>query len=261
MPELPRELEREIFELALLCDRKDAALKLALSLVARRVQFWVDLVFYKMVTISNEKDAEKFAKLIASSLKPPGFFAAVKTLCIPYKVTAGQACAILSACTGVQFLACWIDSKNCPELPLLLCRLPLRRLSVEFQHLLKIPLVPSAWFSNLTHLELVIWENSGVPELDFSTLGRLPSITHVALPSAQTGPTHAAVVCSSCPNLQVLVIIRDPFNDQVEDYSFDIRIVMLDDDLEDCMTEWEAYHFGLPDMWSRAEEVVQKRKL
>lgn len=38
--DLPIELEREIFQLALRSNRDDAAVKLALSLVARRVQFW-----------------------------------------------------------------------------------------------------------------------------------------------------------------------------------------------------------------------------
>ncbi|KAJ7665559.1 hypothetical protein B0H17DRAFT_1211010 [Mycena rosella] len=260
MPSLPHELEREIFELALLSDRKDAALKLALSLVARRVQFWVDLVFYKMVTISDAKHADKFANLVASNLKPPGFFARVNSLCLPYSVTAKQACTILSACTGVQFLACWVNSKYCPELPLLLGRLPLRRLSVEFRHFLKIlSVLASAWFSNLTHLNLVMWADGYPQKLDLSTLSRLPGVTHVALPS-EIDPAHAAVVCSSCPNLQVLVVIHNPYTDLIHDYSFDIRIV-VNDDPDDCTTDWEAHYFGSPDIWSHAEDVIQKRKL
>ncbi|KAJ7700159.1 hypothetical protein B0H17DRAFT_1129125 [Mycena rosella] len=143
----------------------------------------VDLVFYKMVTISDAKHADKFANLVASNLKPLAFL---------HGVTAKQACTILSACTGVQFLACWVNSKYCPELPLLLGRLPLRRLSVEFRHFLKIlSVLASAWFSNLTHLNLVMWADGYPQKLDLSTLSRLPGVTHVALPS-EIDPAHAA---------------------------------------------------------------------
>ncbi|KAJ7498849.1 hypothetical protein FB451DRAFT_12690 [Mycena latifolia] len=261
MPELPPELEREIFELALRTNRQDAAFKLTLSLVARRVQFWVDLAFYEMVTISHETQATKFVKLIASKLKPPDFFTAVKILCLPYSVTGEQACAILSACTKVQMLACWVDCTDSPELPLLVSRLPLRRLSIEYQHFLEIPVVASTWLSNLTHVDLVLWD-FGLSDIDLSTLSRLPRVTHVALPLYRTASAHAAIVCSSCPNLRVLVIISDPNReedtDPAQNYLFDPRIV-VEAGPTNIIQDWEALYFGLPDLWSYAEDAIAQR--
>ncbi|KAJ7095448.1 hypothetical protein B0H15DRAFT_946839 [Mycena belliarum] len=263
MPDLPPELEREIFELALKSNH-NAASKLALSLVARRVQCWVDLAFYEMVTILHESHAAKFVDLIESNLKPPGFFVAVKILCLPYSVTAEQACAILSVCTEVQLLACWVDYNDALELPPLVGRLPLRRLSVEFRHFLKIPLVPSAWFSDLTHLDLVLWDYADdLPQMDLSALSRLPRVTHVAMQAFRTGPEHAAVVCASCPNLRVLVMITYQDHDDTDptpDYLFDPRIVVQEG--PSLITrDWEAPYFDWPDMWSQAEDVLEERRL
>ncbi|KAJ6599002.1 hypothetical protein DFH09DRAFT_1070855 [Mycena vulgaris] len=260
MPELPYELERAIFELALRSNRKDAAFRLTLSLVARRVQFWVDLIFYELVSISNEERADKFVDFIASNLKPPGFFTAVKTLCIVNSVTGAQACAILSACTEVQLLACWVDCTDYPELPILIGRLSLRRLSIELTHFSKIPLVPSTWLLSLTHLDLVVWEPS-LRASELSNVSRLPAVTHVSVTSSKVGPEHATIVCSLCPELQLLVVMDDSngTDDEDNDFLFDSRIV-VEDEPQNIIEDWEAPYFGLPDIWSRAEAVLEQRK-
>ncbi|KAJ7771383.1 hypothetical protein DFH07DRAFT_914109 [Mycena maculata] len=260
MPELPTELEREIFELAFRCNR-DTAFKSTLSLVARRVHLWVDRVFYEMVSIDSKEHAAKFISLIDSNLKPPGFFTAVKTLCLPYDVKAAQAYIILSACTAVQQLACWVKYTDVPDIPLLLSQCPLRRLSIEFTHFSNIPATPSTWILSLTHVELVIWVED-LPPAELSTLSRLPSLTHVALPFRHMGSAHAVVVLSSCPSLQVLTFIVQNSEFTVpEEYEFDPRIVLQDDpDPGDGTADWEAPYFGLSDIWSRAEDIVQQRK-
>ncbi|KAJ6539407.1 hypothetical protein B0H19DRAFT_1240149 [Mycena capillaripes] len=259
MPELPSELERDIFELAFRTNRRElrrgVALKQTLCLVARRVQIWIDLVYYELVSITNQRGAERFLSLIQSNLKPPGFFAAVKTLCLPSDVTAKIACGILSTCPQIESLACWVDYKNNTELPLLLCPLPLRRLSIEAKHFSTIPLIPSTWLSGVTHLDLFTWRS--FPASDLSKLESLPRLTHVALTITKMGSEHVAVVRASCPRLQVLVLLKER-NAPTPDFENDHRIVVQDEP-KDPDADWEAPYFGQPDMWSCAEAVVEQQ--
>ncbi|KAJ7762390.1 hypothetical protein DFH07DRAFT_771165 [Mycena maculata] len=266
MPFLPRELECEIFETAFRSDPKNAALRLSLCLVARRVQFWVDLIYYETVTISGKSRANQFLDLISRKL--PGFFAvAVKILCLVHAVETVQAVAILAACPAVQHLACWVQQRDYPDLALLISRLPLSRLWIEFTHFLNVPV---AFFSKLTHVELVFWESTGIQAPDIYRLIRsfqqLPELTHIALaftPST-ANQAHAEAICSSLPDLRVVIIVRDDaWHDYEElempnDYSFDARIVTfsrisMDDD-------WEATNFGHDNIWSHAEGVIAQRR-
>ncbi|KAJ7781174.1 hypothetical protein B0H16DRAFT_1299563 [Mycena metata] len=256
MPDLPCELEREIFELAVISNRKD---RLTLCLVARRVQHWVDLIYWKMVTIHrpNSPEAGRFLRFIQSNLKPPGFFAAVKILCLTYSRAAEDACGILAACTQVQRLGCWVDFGGHPDFPQLVSQLPLRRLSMEVNHFLRIPLTPSTWLSYLTHLELVAWHDYDAASL--SVLAHFPRLTHVCVNAGfEGGREHAAVVCSSCPLLRVLIFV---VNDLLASRSlaYDHRIV-LQERLQNIVGDWEAPYFGLPDMWDRADAIVEEQR-
>jgi len=254
-PNLPAELQREIFEIAVRLNHQDAALKLNLSLVAQHVRFWVDWVFYEMVTIVGPKSADKFFELV--DLKAPGFFAiAVKTLLLS-SLPADYAVRVLSFCAGVQSLAFWTWHFPTLALPPI-SQLPLRRLSVRFclaDIITGAP--PPLWLSSLTHIDIAFFRAS---KSYVEKLGRLPSLTHVALYSA--GPPLAEVVCASYPNLRVLVILSDSHITQAATTvacSFDPRIVVTllpADPIED----WEAQHCGLSDMWTCAERVVAERK-
>ncbi|KAJ6614593.1 hypothetical protein B0H10DRAFT_1950567 [Mycena sp. CBHHK59/15] len=258
--QFPLDLEREIFEFAFKLNPTDAALRLNLSLVARRVQFWIDILFYDMVTISDKLHADHFLRLVDS--KSPGFFAiAVRILCIPYSVTAAQAHSILSACTGVRLLACWVDYGHSLEpvaLPRTVSQLPLRRLSIEFEHFLKIPAAPSTWLAALTHVDLVFWGEIDPARL--APLGRLPKLTHVALTSTLAGVAHARLVCDVCPLLQVLIIVHEPHDSDSDGvgYEFDPRIVEISQ-VHDVISDWQSFFYGQPDMWSHAEDIIKKR--
>ncbi|KAJ7146312.1 hypothetical protein C8R44DRAFT_11848 [Mycena epipterygia] len=285
---LPFELEREIFELTVRSNHGNAVLKLNLSLVARRVQIWsekisifphtsqtvhrrVDLVYYELVTISesiySSVCADNFLKLIDAK-KPPDFFAtAVKTLCIPYFVPAAEARRILSACTGVEKLAFWVEHFE-PQLePPLFTQLSLRRLSIAFRQLSDMitATIPSqsSWLSSITHVDLAF--RGDVRTSDLADLSRLPRLSHVAFISSHTSPAHAEVLCSSCPSLQVLVVLYDDDStasraEMAALYAFDYRIVAAADEPLDVTVDWEASHFGHPDMWSLAEDVVAQRR-
>ncbi|KAJ7179071.1 hypothetical protein C8R46DRAFT_623475 [Mycena filopes] len=258
MPELPFELEREIFELAFRSHR-NAAFKVTLSLVARRVQCWIDLLYYELTTVRDESHADKLLALIESNLNPPNLFETVKTMCLPHGVPATSACRILAACTKVERLACWSNFHDSPELPVLLSQLPLRRLSIELRHFSQIPLTPATWVLGLTHLDIVAWDDYDAHEL--LRLKKLPQLTHVAVNFELDGMTaeHALCICSSCPLLRILVLVVPEYTDVdlgLEDY----RIV-VHAGTEEIIADWEAPYFGLPDMWSNAEAIVEQRQL
>jgi hypothetical protein len=219
----------------------------------------IDLVFYELASIADDFHAEKFLGLIESNLKPPGFFTAVKTLCLPFTVTGENACGILSACTQVESLACWVDCNYDPELPLLITQLPLRRLYIEARHFSSIPLTPSTWLSSLTHISLIAWGD--YPASGLSKLAHFPLLTHVALNYTRMGLEHAAVVCSSCPRLHVLVLLKEPRALKLDrqELAHDHRIV-LQDGPRNLVVDWEASYFGCPDMWTHAEAAAELQK-
>ncbi|KAJ7508502.1 hypothetical protein B0H11DRAFT_1965364 [Mycena galericulata] len=260
MPTFPFELEREIFEIALRLDRKNAVLKLNLSLVARRVHSWVDLVFYETVKIESAINADKFLILIAR--KPPGFFAvAVKNLSLLYKVPASEMLAILSECSGVQQLACWGTHRHTAVLPFL-CRLALNRLSIEFSHFLNIPATPPTCFSSLVRLHLFFWDDDKTPDISrlIQGLRQLPRLTHTAFSFSPftANIVYARAVCSNLPNLRVVVIDEDDDVVFEGQYSSDARIVVMH--RINVLGDWEAANEGNRCMWDRAEEVVARRQ-
>ncbi|KAJ7769024.1 hypothetical protein B0H14DRAFT_3509528 [Mycena olivaceomarginata] len=265
MPELPLELERQIFELAFKPNSRDIALKVTLCLVARRVQVWIDRIFYERVIIDDEDQGKRFLSLIQSNTKPPDFFAVVKTLCLTFFVEGATACGILAACNRVESLACWVDT-DAPQLPLLISQLPLRRLYTHIDHFLRIPFsAPQSnnYLSSLTHIELNRWDTSHL-----SQLAHLPHLTHVCLLKHDHGPLREEcieTVCSSCPLLQVLIILCGRMAvGRVEESlppsaKTDHRIVVQDQS-RDIVEDWEGSYFGRSDTWSRAEATVAQRK-
>ncbi|KAF7352737.1 Zn(2)-C6 fungal-type domain-containing protein [Mycena venus] len=276
MPELPSELERDIFELAFESSNRDLTFKLTLCLVARRVHLWIDQLFYRMLSLADNQRATRFLRVIQANLKPAGFFAAVKNLCLTYYVMGTTACQILAACTDVESLACWIDSEDTPQLPLLIGRLPLRRLSIEADHFSRIPVTPSTWLSSLTHIELVPWGKNDYLASTLSRLAHLPCLTHVSLGAAHMNGELVGLVCSSCPHLQVLLLRSSSddreFSDEdsipnlyrklnLQESAHDYRIIMQRDPKGfDHVENWEAAYFARSDMWSHAEVTMEEQK-
>ncbi|KAJ7290198.1 hypothetical protein C8J57DRAFT_1275396 [Mycena rebaudengoi] len=205
-PELPPELWCEIFATATrdYCDNFEYTRVLNLSLVARRVHFWTERIFLEAITLWDGPHAEKFLRFV--DMKPKGFFASVvRALCIPHSVTGANAIRIVSACPGVQMLACWVNYRSAPDLPLLISRLPLSRLEIEFDHFLDISLGACVWLSTLTHLDLTFWEHVSDPTM-LSCLRRLPRLTHVTLTNLPAAASHllGQAVCTNCPALQIV---------------------------------------------------------
>ncbi|KAJ7762392.1 hypothetical protein DFH07DRAFT_814215 [Mycena maculata] len=263
MPALPLELEREIFELAVISDRRNAMLKLNLSLVARRVAIWVDFVFYESVTISHSRSVDKFLTLIQS--KPTGFFTRiVKALCLVCSVGASPAFDILSHCTTVQRLACFVDlhhqSQSVPSLPLLIGRLPLRRLSIESDHFLCLTATTSTWSENLTHIYLVFWGPLSPSDTSrlAQSINRLPRLTHLALDFVDS-PIRPLVEAVHSATLQVLLVSSSNYDEG--DYSFDdARIVACDPPIGDITLPDSRIHWE-EKMWSYGESIIALRKV
>ncbi|KAF8204335.1 hypothetical protein K438DRAFT_1964684 [Mycena galopus ATCC 62051] len=254
---LPLELQREIFELAVRSSNRDAALKLNLSLIAHHVHFWVDRVFYELVTISSPASADRFLNLIDS--KPPGFFATVVKTLLLYDVEAAfssQAARILSACDRVQWLLLLVG--DMPAFCSALHRqLPLRfrRLYTRLQDVAALIAIPAspAWLSGITHLGL--GTGSMTNSSDLEILKKLPRLTHVALWAIDVKLSHAETACASCPHLQILVMLC--FN--MGDAPLDSRVV-LERITVGPSEDWEDAHFGRSDIWTRAEGVVAERR-
>ncbi|KAJ7290199.1 hypothetical protein C8J57DRAFT_1164394 [Mycena rebaudengoi] len=230
-PQLPPELECQIFETAARNYRDDFEFSkvINLSLVARRVHFWVEPVFLEVVVLWDENHAKKFLKL--ADMKSVGFLAnAVRALCIPYQVDALTAHRILSVCTGVRILACWVDYRAVPDLPLLISHLPLTRLTIEVHHFLAIPLSTSSGLSTLTHLNLTFWQwvRAVDPARLSLILSRLPRLTHVTLSGGDENMVFARALCSSIPNLHVVRI--GPHQDITDDE--DPRIISSQQDID-----------------------------
>ncbi|THU90900.1 hypothetical protein K435DRAFT_863925 [Dendrothele bispora CBS 962.96] len=116
IPELPSELEREIFELAA---RTHKGTALNLALVSRRTQIWMERLLYQSIVLDSTDQLRHFLRTVA--VRPPSFFAEyVKRLYLTTFVDLDTALQLLSVCTGITHLTSWAG----PETPTLKEQLP-----------------------------------------------------------------------------------------------------------------------------------------
>ncbi|TFK67703.1 hypothetical protein BDN72DRAFT_842717 [Pluteus cervinus] len=102
-PRLPLELEQEIFELAA---HRYPEVTVSLTLVAHRVQIWIEKIIYKTISLSTQRKCTLFLRTLDS--RPPEFFSShVKAICLPYFLDTRQASRIVSLCSRVENLGCW----------------------------------------------------------------------------------------------------------------------------------------------------------
>ncbi|KAJ7108784.1 hypothetical protein C8R44DRAFT_884814 [Mycena epipterygia] len=269
MLELPIELEREIFETAARTWRTDLPFFVSLMLVARRVHTWVEPIIYE-ISILRRQSLGRFLNLIGS--KPAYFFLNVKAVCLVYATELSKAHRVLSACSDIRRLACWIDFVRKPQLPALIAVLPLRRLSIEFHHFVwLLQHYPSArWMENLTHLEFIHWvppfETPPPPPPPFPSLASFPCLTHVALRwDGSFSPGGITTTLATCKYLQVLVIQCS--SDEVVavtsctvEVARDRRMIVQSYAHSMMAQDWDwAYPGGLVDNWTWAEEEIAKR--
>ncbi|KAJ7468006.1 hypothetical protein FB451DRAFT_386590 [Mycena latifolia] len=276
---LPPELELRIFESVVKASPYDAALRLNLMLVARRVQIWVEPFMYHCLVFSRANNWGRLKRI--SEFKPPGFLAKhVKSICMPVStVSMRDALEILSVCTGVERLACWISHRagantiGAIAFPQAISvqNLALRRLSMELSHFLSLPADLPTLQTHLTHLELIYWEGHAEQYPATVDLSRFSRLTHLALRSDAVRFHWPLETVSSmkrtCPRLEVLVLLDYVLgaSDAVRRGLNDHRAVLVISEvaLHDWepgatkLHEWEV-RMGKTDMWARGEDIIRR---
>ncbi|KAF8868800.1 hypothetical protein BD779DRAFT_1591568 [Infundibulicybe gibba] len=207
MPLLPPELERDIFELAARTHRGTAV---NLTLVARRVQIWIERVIYEVVSLSDRNKCSSFLRTL-NTRSVQFFDEHVKALCLPYYLDMDQASRILSVCRHVNNLECWAQRGSSPfslcsapqldplsssspsstppqtvPAPLLPCP---SRLSVNMRDLFHSspPDFSLQLFANITHLRVA---DSWLFWSTWPSFAPIPILTHLALDFSGAGPAH-----------------------------------------------------------------------
>ncbi|RXW21219.1 hypothetical protein EST38_g4633 [Candolleomyces aberdarensis] len=263
--DLPYELQREGSEMVRLHSTElspnDHHALINSVILVNRIQPYI----YHMVTL-GEHDADLFIRTVDS--KPPEFFAVhVERLCLSVSVPPAKASRILNVCKGAVDLALWVDFGG--KLPptgaaAYVSSLSLKRLSIEHEHLLSFLSAPRTisppWYKTLTHLEIVFWKHTASPTIP--GLDKLTSLTHLTLGlrhSVIEEPWLSAIV-ASCPRLQVLVPLADE-DDPVEDTFLLGKCWIVPMHYPPSVVEnWEASFWGLPDIFTRAQEEIQLKQ-
>ncbi|KAJ7760782.1 hypothetical protein B0H14DRAFT_3511012 [Mycena olivaceomarginata] len=275
MSRLPPELEIQIFESVARDSPYDAAQRLRLMLVARRVKIWVEPFVYPCLAFSRVNNWDRLKHIVAT--KPRDFLARhVKSICMPlHTVTMQEASEILSACTGVERLACWINHMAGEALAIPqsipIQGLALSRLSIELSHFLCLPADLPHTHASLTHLELVYWEEHAEHYPATLDLARFPYLTHLALRNEalrfQWPLQLARSMKDSCGRLKVMVLVDFEVGsaEMVRRALSDVRAVVVLSQV--VLHDWEpmaktfpewSLRLGKGDMWARGEDIIRR---
>ncbi|KAJ7835929.1 hypothetical protein B0H14DRAFT_3461014 [Mycena olivaceomarginata] len=235
-PTLPRELEREIFEL---CALSRPAFIPKLMLVAQRVKECKLPIFLSSLTT-----------LYLPFVGPPTFFHTVVRYLILFPSSDMK--AMLTLCTNVEDL--WLYDLK-PALIPLIGALPLKRLRVSAA---RMPLPPSRIFSHLTHLHLGGNRNSAEDTCAF--IASLPKLTHLSMGTDASVPTSHKIF-ESLPSIRVLVFFEhyrrvwSADKAAVGELPQDVRFVVM---RPRDKIDWYAGIQRGTDYWSDAENLCRK---
>ena len=219
---------------------------------------------------------------------PPEFFAThVKSLCCANFISAADVAQILSVCTGITRLACWITIPNYgmegKRLSLLstaiLSRLP-QRLSMHLRVLTFPNDDPSFRFAtlrSLTHLSVrdplstwIKWSWNGIENLSALSFLSLDARGF----QVRYEDAMSRVICrvlSSCVNLRACVLMIQPLLESERrstsegDRDYIRRVGRGDPRLvaripPDYFMDWEAHSNGCDDIWDIAERIAECEK-
>ncbi|KAJ7229833.1 hypothetical protein GGX14DRAFT_507853 [Mycena pura] len=265
-PFLPIELEREIFEISAIRHPKIAPVLLR---VARRVLIWIEPLLYRVMRV-NKFCRRAAAFLEATKKKPPSFFAdSVRALCFDNWCdwSVDEARNVLKLCKGVTNFAANARFYTPAMLPVL-ATMRIQRLvvcladlfgsfeAIDFTH----PL-----FSKITHLTIGDCFSS-VKEHIYAKLPTLPALTHLCLYSVASPTTCTPeLLLTDCVRLELLVVLWGrSYIDSATGMAAntpvrDVRLVVSV--YSDYWADWNAGAAGLPDLWTRAENVVARRRV
>ncbi|TFK44099.1 hypothetical protein BDQ12DRAFT_660917 [Crucibulum laeve] len=272
-PELPFELLRDIFELAI-ATTPGCAVKFAL--VSSTAQEWIESIIYKTIVLDLPVKKTKLFLQTLESRQPTFFAAKVKNLHVTTFVSFPEVQQILSVCTGLDNLTCWADVQPFNELRPLIPVNRLQKLSIKIETFWGISTgfryFDAEMFPCLSHLEIVNppCDDSSL-KVDWEGLCKLPKLTHLAIGSLWA-ITHNHVVevirmlLEKSDTLQALLIISmdDDFIELVKEHGLrdNPRVVVMptfDSFAETEAEYWKAVVQGGPDFWTAADKVVQKQ--
>ncbi|KAJ7059667.1 hypothetical protein C8F01DRAFT_1145291 [Mycena amicta] len=283
LPHFPRELEREILEIAAEKWSHDVP---KLLLVARRVHLWLEPFLYRSIYLHfplgpGRKTDAQAALLRMTSSKPPSFLArAVRQVSIDFmdgfvNAEVGlQFPRVLQHCTGMTCLAMnkTRDSMIGGKIFDVLNLVRLQRLAVFLRDLMPNHAPMDAHqplFRSLTHLEVMDLDIEADPRC-VPFLKSLPALTHLALrpqPHHHTGVANSLVQHNGCTHLQILVLLYMPAAEVPWDVKehwanaigrsvADPRVVVAPhSDFTDCLSE-QGHTY-----WHESEIFIQKRQL
>ncbi|KAJ7144498.1 hypothetical protein C8R44DRAFT_760013 [Mycena epipterygia] len=269
IPTLPIELERHIFEIAILIHPWSAAV---LILVARRVQIWIEPLLYKVLRICPtprkhmeiQIPVERICGLIKS--KPASFFHDhVRHISLYGENHIDDIIPLFAVCDAVLDISLSIASGASILLPSL-GALPLQRLTANLTFLFPGPSGPDFGhpiFTNITHLAL--YGHPGHGWDTWSGLAQIPGLTHLSFHNygIDLPICHGALL--HCKALEVLANVfpskdyLNPFPDYVT-VTADPRFVVLVVPDFIMIGDWEVGAWGGADCWVRASELVRKRR-
>ncbi|KAJ7064200.1 hypothetical protein C8F01DRAFT_1130545, partial [Mycena amicta] len=190
-PRFPPELEREIFEIAALTNRKGIV---SLLCVARRVFEWIEPILYKSVQIDLYVSPQLQRLLLAVETKPPAFFAAaVRHMIIHTPQSINKFDTLISLCTETTHLAIGGNGRDRrvyrQDIPNMLSRMPsIQRLVACLGDIFPASEYPTPesfplrCFARLTHLEILdVLSDSADTLRIVSFVCTQPSLTHLAV--------------------------------------------------------------------------------
>ncbi|KAJ7022211.1 hypothetical protein C8F04DRAFT_1138604 [Mycena alexandri] len=256
-PRLPAELEREIFETAASMYSHSIP---RLLRVARRVLTWIEPLLFRVVRVQKQH-----RHLLDALLKKSPEFCcdAVRHLALldpPAEYSMDEAIHLLQCCKRVTNLSFGGSFTPDPTLIPAVLGMRLRHLSVHLKHLTSDLTHPI--FSSVTHLAIFDLEGNDQATL-CAQIHTLPNLTHLSffvhLPPANT----VIAVLARCQGLEVFLVLSPnvDFARTVSPafYLHDIRFVV--GTYVDYWDDWEAGAKGIPDFWSRADDLVAARRL
>ncbi|KAF7296094.1 hypothetical protein MKEN_01424500 [Mycena kentingensis (nom. inval.)] len=289
MPRLPPELERDIFELAALLNPECMP---PLLLVAHRVKIWIEPLLYRVLRICFDGIPAKptpgkahrlgsIRKMLAR--RDPAFL-----LANIHHISFTESPSARPGDSGILDVLCVCqgpDSKMedlclpptmyhaCPSLVDRLAELPnIRRFSGSIIQLIVCAGQPDSFpshpfFERLTHMNLADRSDprTTVAERLFTHLPDLPNLTHLAFHDNRVG-NHACVqVLRECRTLRVFAIVCSSKNGvqiargRHKELELDVRFAVLF--VADTRWDWEVGARGGLDMWTRAEDIVARKRL
>ncbi|KAJ6563370.1 hypothetical protein DFH09DRAFT_481878 [Mycena vulgaris] len=271
-PNLPRELERHIFEIVAL-SRPVFIPKL--MRVAWRVKRWLEPLLYRTLVMTSEVNPiegippftmETFDRIART--KPASFLRDSVRNVVVEMIEVEQIKTILATCTGVENL--WITTIGPPTTPPLPAVHPisLRHLYCDFAQLceaasvIKFETFAQPFFSHLTHLELFngISDDDGDPA-KWDGITALAYLTHLAVDTLDIIPSCPHLL-DGCKILRALIIVDEsPITElpvlPLDSFVRDPRFVMMP--LKNYIVDWRRGVLTGRDYWARADEFIAKR--